>query len=207
MKFSIDELLNADYGKIYRSLALKNEESEENYKRFTNVEKYIYDNDGIINQEEYENYIQPKMSDILFNENSAQYLWLFRCTKSNKGNLLSDMFSYIGESSEIKRGGLNIYKRLGWDIHVLYVYQLINRNLAQNIKTEFENTNKIIEKYNTMYNDLSVDAKFILPFRAVSALPSSLMPRMNKIAEIMYKMVVRTTLISSKLTSCHPPFS
>ncbi|HCC04351.1 MAG TPA: hypothetical protein DEP51_05830 [Clostridiales bacterium] len=162
MKFSIDELLNADYGKIYRSLALKNEESEENYKRFTNVEKYIYDNDGIINQEEYENYIQPKMSDILFNENSAQYLWLFRCTKSNKSNLLSDMFSYIGESSEIKRGGLNIYKRLGWDIHVLYVYQLINRNLAQNIKTEFENTNKIIEKYNTMYNDLSVDAKFIL---------------------------------------------
>ena len=46
-----------------------------------------------------------------------------------------------------------------------------------------------------------------LPFLAVSALPSSFMPRMKSTDDTMYSNVVHTVRILSKLTSCHPPFS
>lgn len=106
------------------------------------------------------------MSSILFDSDSSNLLWFCQCVHIKNKSILALINSYIDQISKIKRGGINTYKRNGWEVHVLYVYQLINYNFSKNIVPiayhwEFD-VCPIFEYFHTLYNSLSNSAKFIL---------------------------------------------
>lgn len=118
-----------------------------------------------VNEEQVECWGQ-EFGTIFFQEESAYLLWVCRCTYIEQDSLLFLLNDYMKEVSSIKRYTLNTYKRVGWDIHVLYVYQLVNYNFCYNviptsIKWNFD-IKKSILLFHSMYNGLTNNAKFLL---------------------------------------------
>lgn len=103
----------------------------------------------------------------IFEDKESHYLlWLCCCIVYKGKNLLSWINAYINNISTVKRGGINSYKRNGWPVHVLYVYQLVNYNFAYNVlpvayKWNFD-AKSIITSFFDEYSKLSKTAKFIL---------------------------------------------
>ena len=103
----------------------------------------------------------------LFGDKESHYLlWLCYCIKYEDKNLLSWINGYINSISSVIRGGINTYKRSGWPVHVLYVYQLVNYNFAYNVlpvafKWDFD-AKSIIASFGNEYRKLSNTAKFVL---------------------------------------------
>lgn len=73
------------------------------------------------------------MPAVFFEPDSSMILWFLQCTRKGKKSLLASINSYIAQIAMITRGGINTYKRNGWDVHVLYVYQLVNYNFSQDV--------------------------------------------------------------------------
>lgn len=64
------------------------------------------------------------------------------------------------------RGGTNTYKINGWMTHTLYVYQIVNYNIAHNIEISNFNGNKEnkkqVEELHNIWNNLNIESKFLL---------------------------------------------
>lgn len=106
------------------------------------------------------------MPAVFFEPDSSMILWFLQCTRKGKKSLLASINSYIAQIAMITRGGINTYKRNGWDVHVLYVYQLVNYNFSQDVipmayKWDFD-IQPIIHDFYVTYHKLSKDARFIL---------------------------------------------
>lgn len=103
----------------------------------------------------------------LFEDKESHYLlWLCHCIKYEEKSLLAWINDYINNISGVTRGGINTYKRNGWSVHVLYVYQLVHYNFAYNVlpvafKWDFD-AKSIISSFGNEYRKLSSTAKFIL---------------------------------------------
>lgn len=103
----------------------------------------------------------------LFADKESHYLlWLCYCIKYQGKSLLAWMNEYIDNLSNIIRGGINTYKRNGWSVHVLYVYQLVNYNFAHNVMPVAVNwdfdAKRVIVFFRNEYGMLSDTAKFVL---------------------------------------------
>lgn len=110
--------------------------------------------------------LQESPFSLFEDEESYYLLWLCYCIKYEEKSLLSWINNYINIISSVKRGGINTYKRNGWPVHVLYVYQLVNYNFAYNVlpvafKWDFD-AKSIILSFGNEYRKLSNTAKFIL---------------------------------------------
>lgn len=122
-----------------------------------------------ISLDEYETILQYKneFSNIFFEEDSYLLLWVCRCLYfKNNQSMLSLMNKYISNVCNITRGNLNTYKLNGWDVHILYVYQLANYNFANGIIPhayiwKFD-VKYIFDYFQNLYNDLSPNGKYIL---------------------------------------------
>lgn len=103
---------------------------------------------------------------LLFEEDAPYLLWLCKCLHTNAGALLPVMSSYIRAIQNTKRAGLNTYKRIGWDAHVLYVCQLTSHSFAAGIpprayEWDFD-IQPIFDRFKSMTRTLSDASRFLL---------------------------------------------
>lgn len=169
-KFGIDNItekeLNFEYDKYYRDLCLelKNtvSEDERNSIRINQKSNFKLLNNVVINLDKLKkNFIQ-----LLQDENSAKYLWTFYSKYDANENYIDKLSNTLKEENKIIRGGTNTYKLNGWMTHTLYVYQIVNYNICNNIKIsnlpDNENTKKELEELHKKYISLNDKSKFIL---------------------------------------------
>jgi hypothetical protein len=123
--------------------------------------------------EKIRNRIKNELEDVkedfiyLFLQPDSYFLlWLFNEIEINDKSILSAISSVINKLSSVTRGGINIYKRNGWMIHVLYGYQLINYNIPRGYLPDTiswqNNLNVTFVKLMEFYNNLSPDYKIVL---------------------------------------------
>lgn len=151
------------FERFYRNKALGLECQEE--IKNTYVEE-LYQNGYIENKDIDLDKLQESPFSLFEDKESHYLLWLCHCIVYDGKSLLSWINDYINNISNITRGGINTYKRNGWTVHVLYVYQLVNYNFAYNVlpvatKWDF-NAKSIIDSFGNEYRGLTNEAKFIL---------------------------------------------
>lgn len=158
-KISKEVLGTIRFGLLFRKLAT----NDNDLKNLNEVEKEIYLNKNKINMEDIdESLIVNEIKEIFFKNNSYQLLWLYRCIIDKNGCLLYHLSPYLKEIAKTTRGGLNIYKRLGWDIHVLYMYQLICDNFKNNKPTGVEGALDDFSIFQNILNIFNDESLFIL---------------------------------------------
>lgn len=126
-----------------------------------------------IKQEEYKGSINGSdIRDLLLEENGHSILWLLNASDAEGKSALDVTSRLFRMVNKVTRGGINVYKQNGWMVHVLYVYELIAHNFAQNIiPTSFaaEHT-EVIEKVHILskiYNDLKPENKYLIRLLAL----------------------------------------
>lgn len=161
-----EDYLNFEYDKYYKEISLKlknikdNEKLEAERKNLREIlsQKLKIEVDDIALKENFVN--------ILKDENSAKYLWLLYSKYENSENYIDKISQILKETNRVYRAGINLYKLNGWMTHSLYVYQIVNYNIANNLP--ILNFNGDTQKYqyvnelHNIYKDLSATGKFIL---------------------------------------------
>ena len=117
------------------------------------------------------NYISSNFINLLLSKNSAQYLWILYSKYDNEENYLDKISSILKQQNTVIRGGTNTYKVNGWMAHTLYVYQITNYNIPENIgllnfNQSEENINQV-NILNQIYKTLTNESKFILKIFAL----------------------------------------
>lgn len=169
--FGIKNLTNKElefnYDNYYRNLGLDLQkaktESDKNIIRKISKEKL---DTLLCNIEVDINTLKDNFINLILNKDSAKYLWILYGKYENEENYIDKISNILKGENKIIRGGANIYKMNGWMVHTLYVYQIINNNIAQNIeifncKGNTEKREEVSELH-TIYTKLSAEAKFIL---------------------------------------------
>ena len=114
--------------------------------------------------------LKNKFLECFFQDDSHLLLWTCRCIKNEGTSLLASLNTYISIVQMVFRGGLNTYKLNGWDVHILYAYQLVSYNFPKNIiPTAYDwdfDVRPIIASLSEKYNLLSRNAQFILRLSA-----------------------------------------
>lgn len=147
-----------NYGKVFRRLALE----ENNTEDLSEYEKELFLNNGeFVLSEPLPIFEKEQFANIFFDDNSAKILWILKCEKSEE-NKLYKFCDYLKSVSSTKRGGLNVYKRMGWDVHVLYAYQVVNENFAKCLSLDIPGAPTDFSLYHNIHKTLSNEAKYIL---------------------------------------------
>ncbi len=161
-----EDILDLEYDKYYKNISLqlreiKNEkELDEERKKFRQTLSQSLDVE--INFKTLkENFVK------LLNDNkSSKYLWLLYSKYVGEENYLDKISNIFKKENEVFRAGINLYKLNGWMTHSLYVYQITNFNVAQNVKlaNAIPDTkiNDYINELNEIYINLSNTGKFLL---------------------------------------------
>lgn len=167
-----ENILNFKYDKHYKQigLMLKNAKTEKERKQIKQIsieELNLLLKDVDINME----ILKDNFINIILNEKSSKYLWVLYSKYKNGENYIDMLSSILKRENEVIRGGTNTYKMNGWMAHTLYVYQIVNDNIANNIEiTNFngdkENIEQVKELYK-IYNKLSKQSKFLLKIFAL----------------------------------------
>ena len=158
-KINSEVLKSIRFGLLFRKLAL----NDNDLNNFNKIEKEIYLNKNKIKMEEVDDsLIVSEIKEIFSKENSSQLLWLYRCINDKEGCLLYRFSPYLKDIAKTTRGGLNIYKRVGWDIHVLYTYQLICDNFKNNKPTGVEGAIDDFSIFQNMLKSFNDESLFIL---------------------------------------------
>ena len=158
--------LNFEYDKYYKEFALKLKsllsDEERNTLRKEEQERFSSLNNIEIDLEELKN----SFIDLLTDENSEKYLWILYSKYQNSENYIDKLSDILKRENEVIRGGTNTYKMNGWMAHTLYVYQILNYNIAKNIEiVNFngnENNKLQLEELHKLYKELSKESKFLL---------------------------------------------
>lgn len=159
MEITSQNILDIDFGKVFRKMALE----EENTEDFSPAEIRLFEDQGNIDINKSLADLLPKtLAEVFFRTDSSKILWILRCIRNSSGNYLHELCAYLKDVSSVKRGGLNIYKRVGWDIHVLYSYQLVTDNFAKNITTTIPGAPRDFSLYHEIYTKLPEEALFVL---------------------------------------------
>lgn len=157
------QLSKIRFERFYRNKALGLECQEEIDNIYT---KELCLNGRIVKNNIDMDRLQESPFSLFTDKESCYLLWLCYCIVYKKKSLLSWINNYINNISNVVRGGINTYKRVGWSVHVLYVYQLVNYNFAYNVLPAAFNWNfnadRIISSFGNEYRKLSNTAKFIL---------------------------------------------
>lgn len=112
------------------------------------------------------NTLKDNFINLILNKDSSKYLWILYGKYENEENYIDKISDILKRENKIIRGGANIYKTNGWMAHTLYVYQIINNNIAYNIEILNCNGNtekrKELYELHIIYSKLPKEAKFIL---------------------------------------------
>lgn len=164
--------LNFNYDKFYREMGLQlkiaktDDESNLIKKAKAKELEELLDNIYIDI-----NILKCNFVNILKSEESSKYLWILYSKYENGENYIDKISNILKQENKIIRGGINTYKLNGWMTHSLYVYQIINYNIAYNkeiinFNGEKENIQQIKELYE-IYNKLNKNSKFLLKIFAL----------------------------------------
>lgn len=158
-KISMEDLKGVRFGLLYRKMALKDKSVE----GLSDLEVKLLTSNMIINLNDInEEFSMIPIRDIFLKEDSSQILWLYRSLQVNGESYLHSISPATKAISVIVRGGLNVYKRIGWDIHVLYAYQLVCDNFPMNKPTFVEGVQNDFSKMKSIENEFSSECRFIL---------------------------------------------
>lgn len=158
-KISRKELINIRFGLLYRKLAL-NDMSNDGLNK---MERALLDsNMHVENCDVDGDLLKYSIRDIFFEKDSSQLFWLYRSLYNDGTTMLHRLSPSMKAVSGIVRGGLNVYKRMGWDIHVLYAYQLICDNFSTNKPTFVEGVFDDFSIYQNIENKLDEECRFVL---------------------------------------------
>lgn len=158
--------LEFNYDVYYKnfSLKLKEIENEEKREELKTLEHINFSNTLKIEinvEEVKENFIE-----LLLDENSPKFLWLLYSKYNNKENYIEKISNILKMENTISRIGTNTYKVNGWMTHSLYVYQIVNYNIPNNIEIKnFNgdlNSKKELSELHQIYSRLSKEGKFVL---------------------------------------------
>lgn len=174
LKVIDDEILSYEYDKFYKNSSdkLRNIIDE---KELTNQRKkereYLQNTLHLDNVKISLDKLKTNFTEILKDENSHQLLWFLNSKyldDTYSRNYLDEISPIIFKSNQVVKGGINTYKINGWMTHVLYVYQIVNYNIAKNIvPINFDEDSKnymvdIIKELHEIYCTLNTTLRFIL---------------------------------------------
>lgn len=172
--FGIKNLTNKElefnYDNYYRNLGLDLQKAKTENDRNTVREVSKKKLDDLLNNIDIDiNILKSKFINLILDKNSSKYLWILYSKYENEENYIDKTSNILKSENKIIRGGANIYKMNGWMAHTLYVYQIINNNIAQNV--EIFNCNGDVEKreeiknYTIIFVPDKEDADFAKQFR------------------------------------------
>lgn len=161
-----EESFNFEYDKYYKDISLKlreiKNEAELNKKRI----EYRENLSKNINVEIDFKILKENFINLLKDENSSKYLWILYSKYIKKENYIDKISDVLKKENKVFRAGINLYKLNGWMTHSLYVYQITNFNIAQNVNLSNAEKNEKIGEYinnlNIIYKNLSNAGKFLL---------------------------------------------
>lgn len=162
-----DNNLSFNYDAQYRKLGLdlKKSKTEEETKL---IKKTSADtlNKVLENIDVDEQKLKSTFINLILDKKSSQYLWILYSKTKNNENYIDRISNILKQENKVIRSGTNTYKANGWMAHTLYVYQIVNYNIANNIEIHNFNGNlenkKQVEEVYRIYNKLTQEAKFLL---------------------------------------------
>lgn len=166
-----EEDLKFEFDKYYKQTAIKlkstKEEEERNKTRKESQENLSSSNNIEIDLKK----LKEDFIKLILDENSSKYLWILYSKYNGEENYIDKISEILKKENKIIRGGTNTYKMNGWMAHTLYVYQIVNDNIANNkeilnFNGKEENKNQVKE-LNKLYNELDKESKFILKIFAL----------------------------------------
>ena len=169
-----DEILSYEYDKFYKNSSdkLRNIIDEKELINQRKKEReYLQNTLHLDNVKISLDKLKTNFTEILKEENSHQLLWLLNSKyldDTYSKNYLDEISPIILKSNQVIKGGINVYKINGWMTHVLYVYQIVNYNIAKNIvPINFDENSKnymidIIKELHEIYYTLNTTLRFIL---------------------------------------------
>lgn len=161
-----DEQLQFDYDKYYRKtgIMLNKAKTEEKEQIKENIKKEL---DTLLGNIEIDiNILKDNFINLILDEKSSKLLWILYSKYKDGENYIDKISDILKQTNKVTRGGINTYKINGWMAHSLYVYQIVNYNIANNIEMVNFNGNKEskeqINQLYEIYKQLSKQSKFIL---------------------------------------------
>ena len=137
-----DKQLNFQYDKFYKEMGLKYKKTKKTENNLINKEKIKKLNELLNNVDININYLKYDFINMLKSKDSSKYLWILYSKYENGENYIDKISNTLKQENTIIRGGINTYKLNGWMAHSLYVYQIVNYNIAYNIELVNFNGNK-----------------------------------------------------------------
>jgi len=157
------EYLDFDYDNYYKNLCNKIKEAS----NIENLKKEEHQKlNKIFDIKIDENELKENFINILKDKDSSKYLWLLYSKYNGEESYLEEISDILKKENQVVRFGINLYKANGWLTHTLYVYQIVNYNIAKNIELiNFDKQRNIKNEINELHNfyiTLSDEGKFIL---------------------------------------------
>lgn len=162
-----DKQINFNYDKYYRNigLKLKSKETEEEKKQIK--EKSLKELNTLLSSIDINiNVLKDNFVNLILEDKSSKYLWILYSKYKGGENYIDKISNILKQENKVIRGGTNTYKMNGWMAHSLYVYQIVNYNIANNIEILNFNGDKNnieqVKELHAIYNQLSKESKFLL---------------------------------------------
>ena len=166
IKILENNLVNFDFDRYYKNVSLKLKSIKEKSKLENERIKLRHDLSKKIKIEVDFETLKDNFINLLKDENSSKFLWLLYSKYEDDENYLDKLSLILKEENKVFRAGINLYKLNGWMTHSLYVYQIVNYNVAKNIPILNFNSNakahQYVKELHTIYENLSSTGKFIL---------------------------------------------
>lgn len=162
-----NEELNFKYDKYYKNLCnnLKQALKVDEKSKIKDKSKAELNN-LLKNINIDEKFLKNNFINLLLDEDSAKFLWILYSKYNKSENYIDIISNTLKKENEVVRGGTNTYKINGWMTHTLYVYQIVNYNIVQNIELEnfkpLKEIKKQIEELHKIYHTLDISAVFVL---------------------------------------------
>lgn len=167
-----EDILNFHYDKFYRDTAmqLKKEKTKEEQKQIRKIAREKLD--VLVKNVQIDlGVLKQNFVNLIQDENSARYLWILYSKYEGNENYIDKISDILKRENQIIRGGINTYKMNGWMAHSLYVYQIVNENIAKNVDIlNFkgkEEGRKQLQELHKIYSQLNEETKFILKIFAL----------------------------------------
>ena len=167
-----EDILNFKYDKHYKKIGLmlknaKTEKERKQIKQSSMKELNLLLKDVDIDM----NILKNNFIEVILSEKSSKFLWILYSKYKNEENYIDMLSSILKRENDVIRGGTNTYKMNGWMAHTLYVYQIVNDNIANDIEiTNFNGNKENIEQVRELhgiYSRLNKQSKFILKIFAL----------------------------------------
>lgn len=162
-----EKQLNFNYDKFYRETGIQLKKAKTDDESNLIKKQKAKELDELLYNVHIDiNVLKCNFINILKSEKSSKYLWILYSKYENGENYIDRISDTLKQENKIIRGGINTYKLNGWMAHSLYVYQIVNYNIAYNKELVNFNGNKEnikqIRELHDIYNKLNKESKLLL---------------------------------------------